>query len=475
MKLLKYLLFIFILLVQSHLHAQYRGAKNGVAARFIQSNYQFPLNDQFSENDFYGGVELEYTRHLNRFMNVSLPIKYARPLLPVEESGLKVLEGTVLETDLVFQFKYFREKGFIYPTLFAGFGGSIENWESYNYYVPTGISLNFRFRKHAYLSAKGEYRYSLEDPLRHHIVLSAGVFVAIGTGIPIDPMTVDTDKDGIPDVEDECPLTVGVYEVRGCPDQDSDGVPDKDDGCPKVAGLYQFRGCPDRDGDGLQDRFDQCPNIAGSISNDGCPIKDSDGDGFEDDKDRCPFHIGTINGCPDRDGDSVIDQDDRCPNLAGSTMAYGCPDRDHDGVEDEKDPCPDTAGPMDRNGCPFITMDDKSFLKKAAEKIKFKTGYSMLTNQSKSLLDQIAELLFKYSEYKVTIKGFTDSIGSKTENLKLSKQRAAACFEYLIAKGVTRNRISHDGFGESNPIADNRYAAGREKNRRIEFDLYLEK
>ena len=138
MKLLKYLLFIFILLVQSPLHAQYRGAKNGVAARFFHSNYQFPLNDQFSENDFYGGVELEYTRHLNRFMNVSLPIKYARPLLPIEESGLKVLEGTVLETDLVFQFKYFREKGFIYPTLFAGFGGSIENWESYNYVADFG-------------------------------------------------------------------------------------------------------------------------------------------------------------------------------------------------------------------------------------------------------------------------------------------------------------------------------------------------
>ncbi len=456
-------------------HAQYRGAKNGVSARFIQSNYQFPLSEQISEEDFFGGVELEYSRHLFNFLNLSLPVKYARPFIPLDESGLKTLETQVMETDLLLQFKYFRESGFIYPVLFGGFGAAMENWEDYLYYIPAGLTLNFRFRKHAYLNVKGEYRLAFEHNLRDHLILSAGVFVAIGKGIEPDPSTVDTDKDGVPDIEDDCPMVAGLYEVRGCPDTDSDGVPDNEDACPQVAGLYQFRGCPDMDGDGVQDRFDQCPEIEGPINNDGCPIIDMDGDGVKDEEDECPLVAGNLNGCPDRDGDKVKDSEDLCPNLAGSVIARGCPDLDEDGVEDSKDLCPEIAGPPESEGCPTLSAREEAIFSKASFQIKFDSGRSLLNEKSIPILNEIAAILIKYPDYHLTIKGFTDSIGSRSDNQKLSKERAKACFDYLVSKGVSESRMTYEGYGESEPIADNRYAAGREKNRRIEFDIHLDK
>ena len=460
------------MLASSGLYAQYKGAKNGIAARFIQSNFQFPLSNDFQRDDFYGGGEIEYTRYINSFLNFSIPFKYAQPLLPLDGFG-KQLEGNILQGDALLHFKYFREKGFIFPSVFLGIGASLENWEAYNYFAPAGIAINFRFRKHAYLTVRGEYRYSLEHDFRNHLVLSAGVNVLLGKGIPPNPDLVDTDKDGVPDVEDDCPLVAGLYEVRGCPDKDSDGVPDEEDSCPNTPGLFQFRGCPDMDGDGLQDRYDQCPNERGPLENDGCPITDRDGDGIDDVEDPCPHQAGTTNGCPDTDKDGVIDANDQCPNMKGSKATKGCPDQDKDGVSDLEDHCPDSKGTVDEKGCPIIKNEDLDILKQAASKIRFKEGLSELLNESINILDQVVEILVRNPDYHLSIDGHTDSIGSRHDNMKLSEKRAKQCYDYLVKHGINAGRLKFQGFGESKPIADNRYKAGRQKNRRIEFAIFF--
>ncbi|MDZ7605555.1 MAG: thrombospondin type 3 repeat-containing protein [Cyclobacteriaceae bacterium] len=93
-----------------------------------------------------------------------------------------------------------------------------------------------------------------------------------------------------------------MLKFNGCPDTDGDGIPDKDDDCPTVAGLAKFKGCPDTDEDGVPDPKDKCPNTPK-----GCPV----------DADGCPL---------DSDGDGVIDCEDKCPNEAGSQENNGCPD-----------------------------------------------------------------------------------------------------------------------------------------------------
>ncbi len=72
----------------------------------------------------------------------------------------------------------------------------------------------------------------------------------------------------------------------------------------------------------------------------------------------------------------------------------------------------------------------------------------------------------------IDIKGHTDNVGSDAANMKLSRDRAESVKAYLVSKGANPSRIEATGYGESQPIATNGTAAGRQKNRRVEFTLY---
>lgn len=81
------------------------------------------------------------------------------------------------------------------------------------------------------------------------------------------------------------------------------------------------------------------------------------------------------------------------------------------------------------------------------------------------------EVLKKYPDIGVNIKGHTDNLGPAELNLELSRARAKACYEYLLSRGLSGERISYAGFGEQQPIADNNTRRGRKQNRRVEFEL----
>ena len=234
----------------------------------------------------------------------------------------------------------------------------------------------------------------------------------------------------------------------GCPDGDGDGIIDKKDNCPDDAGLISFGGCPDTDGDGIADKDDACPNDPGVKSRKGCPILDSDADGVSDEKDDCPYTKGlvTTNGCPDGDGDGVIDELDKCPAIPGTKAGSGCPE---------------------------MAETDRTVLELAVKSIEFEPGSARIKRSSNKNLDQVGSILKKYPSYIVTIKGHTDSQGDSKQNKQLSENRAKACYEYLKKYGIDADRMRYEGFGETQPIADNKTSAGRQKNRRVEFSLYI--
>lgn len=273
----------------------------------------------------------------------------------------------------------------------------------------------------------------------------------------------DRDKDGIPDKADLCPDVKGGKKTKGCPDKDNDGVADKDDDCPNIKGVVNLKGCPDADGDGIADKDDECPDVKGVASLKGCP--DSDGDGIPDKKDDCPDVKGSTkyNGCPDTDGDGIIDKKDECPKKAGLAEFNGCPDRDKDGVPDKIDNCPDVPGVKDNRGCPEVL--------ERASKVLFAPGKAIINPVSFPVLNELTDLLKKYASTKIYLAGHTDDQGDDAANLKLSKDRAKAVAEYLIKKGIAKSRIESTGFGETKPIADNKTAAGRKKNRRVDMKL----
>ena len=67
--------------------------------------------------------------------------------------------------------------------------------------------------------------------------------------------------------------------------------------------------------------------------------------------------------------------------------------------------------------------------------------------------------------------GHTDSVGSDAYNQKLSVKRSDAVKAYLVTKGIEKNRVYTEGKGEKQPVADNKTAAGRSKNRRVEIEV----
>ncbi|BAV97891.1 OmpA family protein [Lysobacter enzymogenes] len=87
------------------------------------------------------------------------------------------------------------------------------------------------------------------------------------------------------------------------------------------------------------------------------------------------------------------------------------------------------------------------------------------------VLDNVASTLTEYNQTIVEVAGHTDSIGSDAVNQRLSEQRAASVGNYLMSKGLVRDRFILTGAGKTRPIASNDTEAGRAQNRRVEITL----
>jgi outer membrane protein OmpA-like peptidoglycan-associated protein len=101
--------------------------------------------------------------------------------------------------------------------------------------------------------------------------------------------------------------------------------------------------------------------------------------------------------------------------------------------------------------------------------VLFASGKSMLLAGAQARLTTVADVLKDQTDREITVQGHTDSQGSDAANLQLSQARAQAVRDYLVAHGVSANRIRAEGVGESKPIADNASPEGRANNRRVEI------
>lgn len=105
------------------------------------------------------------------------------------------------------------------------------------------------------------------------------------------------------------------------------------------------------------------------------------------------------------------------------------------------------------------------------DNVTFDTGKADLKPGFPEALDGVARTLAQYNKTYVDVMGHTDSTGSDAFNQTLSQKRAEAVANYLIGKGVVRERMGVQGFGPSQPVADNATPEGRAKNRRVEIRL----
>jgi opacity protein-like surface antigen len=226
----------------------------------------------------------------------------------------------------------------------------------------------------------------------------------------------------------------------------------------------------DSDRDGVLDDLDKCPGTPSGVKVDrsGCPL-DSDGDGVYDDIDECPGTPAGVrvdrSGCPlDNDGDGIYNDLDECPDTPKGVKVdpKGCPmDSDRDGVIDTLDRCPRTpkGATVNEYGC-WVCKD-----------VHFDFDKSNIKPEYYPNLDMQADFLKRNPDIAVEIQGHTDNIGHEGYNQRLSEKRANAVMNYLIEKGIPKERLSAKGYGFSVPMASNETKEGRARNRRVQFSV----
>ncbi len=335
----------------------------------------------------------------------------------------------------------------------AGLNGSYDGKINWATYVPVGGGLQVNMNSKSYLLLQANYRWSPTIAhLDNNMFYSLGFLKALKRKKPkTPPPPPDRDNDGVVDSLDACPDVVGLVSLKGCPDRDGDGIADKDDKCPAVAGVAKYQGCPvpDTDKDGINDDEDKCPTVAGVAKYQGCPV-------------------------PDTDKDGINDEQDKCPTVAGVAKYQGCPvpDTDKDGINDEQDKCPTIPGVASQQGCPEISEEVTKTVNIAAKKVYFATGSSKLLSKSFGPLNEVVKIMNDKPGLKLKIDGHTDNVGADEFNMKLSTSRADAVKTYLESKGISSDRLISEGFGETKPVADNKTAAGRTLNRRVEMKVF---
>jgi len=160
-------------------------------------------------------------------------------------------------------------------------------------------------------------------------------------------------------------------------------------------------------------------------------------------------------------------------------------DDDMDGVANKFDKCPGTVANtvVDGAGCPLvapkpvirekviITESDRKVVNEAIRDLQFELGKSTIKASSYTTLNRVASLLVE-KNFSLKLAGHTDNTGSMALNLALSKDRAEAVKSYLTSQGANPSRIEATGYGPNQPIATNKTAEGRQKNRRVEFSLF---
>ena len=140
-------------------------------------------------------------------------------------------------------------------------------------------------------------------------------------------------------------------------------------------------------------------------------------------------------------------------------------DADGDSVADAQDQCPETPAGITVNasGCSALDI--------TLEGLTFASGSARIEAQSHAILDRVVAAMTQFPSARVEVAAHTDSLGSDSYNLDLSRQRAQAVVDYLVAQGVDASRLESRGYGETQPVGDNSTAEGRAMNRRVEVKL----
>jgi outer membrane protein OmpA-like peptidoglycan-associated protein len=265
------------------------------------------------------------------------------------------------------------------------------------------------------------------------------------------PLRADTDGDGLTDGEENEHYLTDPSKF----DTDQDGLSDGVE-------ISKYNTDPlrvDTDGEGLSDGDE----VSRSHTD---PLKiDSDGDGLTDFDEVNTYHSDPAN--PDTDTDGIIDGEEILKYKTDPTKA----DTDAGGLIDGAEIIrgTDPVNPYDDMMMGRIKLQKGS--RTVLEGIEFEQASAKLAPKSEETLRRVYDALSGSPGTNAIIAGYTDNVGDRKSNLRLSEHRAEAVRQWLVAKGIASERLEVRGYGDTDPIDSNANARGRAHNRRIELQI----
>jgi outer membrane protein OmpA-like peptidoglycan-associated protein len=286
--------------------------------------------------------------------------------------------------------------------------------------------------------------------MRKHLNLLLMLFLFTGMTITItscsspepvveNPTPIDTDGDGIPDLEE---LKIGTDPLKA--DTDNDGLNDFDE-------INRYNTNPlvaDSDEEGLKDGEEVLTYRTNPLN------KDTDGDGISD-YDEVKTHRTNPNSA-DSDGDGISDYDEIFTHKTNPNN----PDSDGDGFNDAQE-IEMGFNPADNNSPVYLA---------ALNPINFDFDKSTIDKASAQMLSENVEKLVASPNYTLRVDAFTDHVGGDQYNLRLSKRRANEVLKFYKKNGISEERIEARGLGKDpNPCAsDDLSGRGCRENRRAD-------
>ena len=455
----KIILIVLIIVSVINANAQNETARWAFGGGVNAIDFSGPITKQYFKFDEFRASQRYFIgRYLNPSFNLKTDFSFGKVWFPKVNQYPEVVEGIyenrhLYDFGLNIEYKLnngyvLKEKARVAPYLFTGFGlNSIIDYDV-NTFIPFGVGLNIRLIDWLTLNLQSTYKLNLDnsyDYSQHSaaLVVNFGGKPKGGEAKDIETEVIDSDKDGVADLLDECPF---------------------------AAGPENMFGCPDTDGDGIGDSRDDCPKIAGVLLNKGCPTKDTDGDGIADDKDSCPNVKGEKRyaGCPDTDGDGIVDKYDKCPNKVGVASNNGCPQQMEHTFNNNNTNINSNTNTNINSTTTTQTTTVSTNSGNIVEKtiVYFGSAGDVVPTSEKAKLTKVLSILNTNSNYRALIKGYTDNKGDETANVKLSLKRATTVWSYLVNNGLSGDKADVYGFGEYN-----QEASTDKENRKVVIEI----
>jgi outer membrane protein OmpA-like peptidoglycan-associated protein len=399
-----------------------------------------------------------------------------------KDNGFGEYETTIIPIHLRFRISPFDVKGW---NPYFYFGGGVMNYsinthtsnsnssntDGWVAIIPVGIGSEFALSERVLLDfSLGGAMSSIYDLDSYkgvnNDVWDAYLNASLGLTFTGENCKSDRDKDGLGKCDEE---KIGTDPKN--PDTDGDGLNDGEE-------YLNYKTNPlvaDTDGDGLNDGSEVNNYKTNPL------VADTDGDGLNDGQEVNTYKTDPLNA--DTDGDGLNDGQEVNTYKTDPLNA----DTDGDGLNDGQEVNKYKTNPLNRD-TDAGSIDDGTEVRRGTnpldpsddiakvvevplefQGITFGFDRSDISAEAEGILNQTVPVLEQYTNVYVEIAGHTDNIGTDAYNQKLSERRAEAVKVWLVSKGISADRITTIGYGESKPKVENNTADNRRINRRIEF------